>query len=100
MPNFNLAPVDDDNLDPVWPTKPSTAARRMTAGEARAAGNQRAEAAAGSVPVIGGVLKAGTQFMNMLASPDTKAGIVTGPVNAVSISAMPLATWCRASRLT
>ena len=84
MPNFNLAPVDDDNLDPVWPTKPSPAARGMTAGEARAAGNQRAEAAAGSVPVIGGVLKAGTQFMNMLASPDTKAGIVTGPVNAVS----------------
>jgi hypothetical protein len=79
MPNFNLAPLDKDNLDPVWPTKPSAAppARRMTVGEARATYARRSEAAAGP-------LKPVAQFMNTLASPDTKIGIFTGPLNAIS----------------
>jgi hypothetical protein len=83
-PLFTVPEVD--NLDPVWPAKPSTGVdpRRRTPAEARAYGNARAEAAVGSVPVIGGVLKAGAQFANTLASPDTKVGIFTGPVNGIS----------------
>jgi len=79
MPNFNLAPLDNDNLDPVWTDKPSAAPqpRRLTVGEARATYARRSEAAAGPLkPVV--------QFMNTLASPDTKVGIVTGPLNAIS----------------
>ena len=82
MPKFDLAPLGED-LDPVWPAKPS-AARKMSPAEARAAGNRRIEQGAASVPLIGGVLKPIAQFGNALASPDTKMGMFTGPVNGVS----------------
>ncbi|QTP86402.1 chromosome segregation ATPase-like protein [Synechococcus phage S-SRP02] len=87
MPAFNLAPIEDDSaFDPVVPTAPAAqagggnqaakpAAQRRPA--TRADVNQRLEAAAGP-------LKPLAQFMNVLASPDTKAGIFVGPVNAIS----------------
>lgn len=84
MPAFNLAPIDDDSaFDPVIPAVPSPA-QGGGGGEARprkpatrAETNQRIEQAAGP-------LKPLAQFMNALASPDTKAGLVVGPINAVS----------------
>ena len=87
MPKFNLAPSVDD-VQPQWPPAPQDNQKlkppRPSASQARAAGNARIEKAAGSVPLIGGVLKPMAQFANTLASPDTKVGIFTGPVNAVS----------------
>jgi len=80
MPKFNLAPLPD-NLDPAWPPKPQG---RPNAGQAKEIGNQRIEQGAASVPFIGGLLKPVAQFGNALASPDTKMGIFTGPVNGVS----------------
>jgi hypothetical protein len=79
MPKFNLAPVpagiDLEDLKPTYqPREVPTRARE----------NQRIEQAAASVPGIGPVLKPMAQFMNTLASPDTKMGIVTGPVNGIS----------------
>ena len=80
MPTFNLAPKPED-LDPQWdnraPQSTGDGTQRMTAGQARAYGNARAEAAAGP-------LKPLVQFANTLASPDTKMGIFTGPVNGIS----------------
>ena len=80
MPKFNLAPLPQD-LDPAWPPAPQG---RPSAGQAREIGNRRIEQAAASVPVIGGLLKPIAQFGNALASPDTKIGIFTGPVNGIS----------------
>jgi hypothetical protein len=80
MPKFNLAPLPQD-LDPAWPPAPQG---RPSAGQAREIGNRRIEQAAASVPVIGGLLKPIAQFGNALASPDTKVGIFTGPVNGIS----------------
>lgn len=69
MPKFNLAPLSDD-LNPVWPpVSPPKATRAQM--------NQSLENRLGPLKPLG-------QFMNTLASPDTKAGIVTGPINAVS----------------
>jgi hypothetical protein len=80
MPTFNLAPKPED-LDPQWddraPQSMGDGTQRPTAGQARAIGNARAEAAAGP-------LKPLVQFANTLASPDTKVGIFTGPVNGIS----------------
>ena len=81
MPKFDLPP-EVDSYEPTW--SPPKTPPKMGAGEARAAGNQRIENAAGSVPVVGPVLKGLTQFANVLASPDTKMGIFTGPVNGIS----------------
>lgn len=80
MPAFNLAPKPE-NLDPQWDDKaPQTmgdGTQRPTVGQARATYAQRSEAAAGPLkPVV--------QFANALASPDTKIGIFTGPVNGIS----------------
>lgn len=86
MPAFNLGPKPE-NLDPQWQPAPQTmgnGSQRPTVGQARTLGAQRSEAAAGSVPVVGGVLKPLVQFGNALASPDTKIGIFTGPVNGIS----------------
>lgn len=80
MPKFNLAPLPQD-LAPAWPPAPQS---RPSAGQAREIGNQRIEQGAASVPLIGGVLKPIVQFGNALASPDTKIGIFTGPVNGIS----------------
>lgn len=96
MPAFNLAPIEDDSaFDPVVPTAPAAqagggnqaakpAAQRRPA--TRADVNQRLEAAAGP-------LKPLAQFMNALASPDTKAGIVVGPINAVSKLGNAIGDW-------
>lgn len=83
MPAFNLAPIDDDAaFDPVVPSsqaaqggggKPQAQRKPVT----RAEMNRRLEASAGP-------LKPLAQFMNVLASPDTKAGLVVGPINAIS----------------
>lgn len=80
MPKFNLAPLPQD-LAPAWPPAPQG---RPSAGQAREIGNQRIEQGAASVPLVGGVLKPIVQFGNALASPDTKIGIFTGPVNGIS----------------
>lgn len=69
MPKFNLAPLSDD-LNPVWPpASPPKATRQQM--------NQSLENRLGPLKPLG-------QLMNTLASPDTKIGIVTGPINAIS----------------
>jgi hypothetical protein len=82
MPKFNLVAKPED-LAPQWENrKPSLS--NGTMGDYRARTAKQAEDAAASVPVVGGVLKPFTQFMNALSSPDTKMGIFTGPVNGIS----------------
>jgi hypothetical protein len=69
MPKFNLAPLSDD-LNPVWPpASPPKATRAQM--------NQSLENRLGPLKPLG-------QLMNTLASPDTKAGIFTGPINGIS----------------
>jgi hypothetical protein len=80
MPAFNLAPKPED-LDPQWenkaPQSMGDGTQKPTVGQARATYAKRSEAAAGPLkPVV--------QFANALASPDTKIGIFTGPVNGIS----------------
>ena len=80
MPAFNLAPKPED-LDPQWdnkaPQSMGDGTQRMSVGQARATYAKRSEAAAGPLkPVV--------QFANALASPDTKIGIFTGPINGIS----------------
>jgi hypothetical protein len=83
-PRFNLAPTPD-NLDPVWPPAPSTMGKvGPEKPTSRAALQQWAEKSAGSVPVLGGVLKPLTQFMGVVSSPDFVPSAVTGPANAIS----------------
>jgi hypothetical protein len=73
------------SLDPVWPKDNAGNSRAaVTAGEMRTMQNREIERVAGSVPLIGGALKPLAQFGNALASPDTKTGIFTGPVNGIS----------------
>ena len=76
-----------ENLDPVWPAngrQPGRTNAQLRPGELRAMGNRQREEMAASVPLIGGLLKPLVQFSNTLASPDTKVGIFTGPVNGIS----------------
>lgn len=82
MPNFNLAPLDPNNLDPVWPVGP--ARTRLPPRLDRAGRAREVERQAGNVPLIGGLLKPTYQFLNALGSPDTLAGAVVGPTNAIS----------------
>jgi hypothetical protein len=85
MPAFNLAPIEDESaFEPVVPTAPAAggggggaAAPAKKPKPTKAQMNQRLESAAGP-------LKPLAQFMNALGSPDVKAGIVTGPINAIS----------------
>jgi hypothetical protein len=84
MPAFNLAPIEDDSaFEPVVPTTPTAAGGGGAAAPekkpkpTRAQMNQRLESAAGPFKPL-------AQFMNTLASPDVKAGIVVGPINAIS----------------
>jgi len=80
MPAFNLAPKPED-LDPQWenkaPQSMGDGTQKPTVGQARATYAKRSEAAAGP-------LKPVAQFANALASPDTKIGIFTGPINGIS----------------
>lgn len=87
MPAFNLAPIEDDSaFDPVVPTEPAAGGgspaapsgekpkgRKPTRGEL----NSRLENNLGPLKPLG-------QLTNVLASPDTKAGLVVGPINAIS----------------
>lgn len=86
MPNFNLAPIEDDAaFEPVVPStqaaqggggKPSAKpGRQMDRAQARAEFIRRSEQ---------GPFKPAAQLFNALASPDTKIGIFTGPINAIS----------------
>lgn len=86
MPNFNLAPLDPNNLDPVWPVRTP---RRPTKAEMQRADEERA----GSVPLFGGILKPTQQFLNVVSSPDLKAGMVTGPFNAISKLTNSIGDW-------
>jgi hypothetical protein len=93
MPAFNLAPIEDDSaFEPVIPTPPAAAqggggSKPQRRGPVtRAEMNQRLEQAAGP-------LKPLAQFMNALASPDAKAGVVVGPINAVSKLGNAIGDW-------
>lgn len=85
MPNFNLPQgIDFDALQPTYPDEAAGAAGAKPQQVAppkrrpnRAQMERGLEAAAGP-------LKPLAQLMNTLASPDAKAGLVVGPVNAVS----------------
>jgi len=86
MPAFNLAPIEDDSaFDPVVPTEPAAGGGSSAPGQAKPQGrkptrgemNSRLENNLGPLKPLG-------QLMNVLASPDTKAGVVVGPINAIS----------------
>jgi hypothetical protein len=84
MPAFNLAPIEDDSaFDPVVPTQPTAggggagAPAKPPAKPTRAEMDKRFENSFGPLKPLG-------QLINTLASPDTKAGVVVGPINAVS----------------
>ena len=92
MPAFNLPQIDDfSDIEPVLPDvrpvpqqgggggKPQQGGGTQAARPRpnRAFWERRLESQAGP-------LKPFAQFMNTLASPDTKAGLVVGPINAVS----------------
>ena len=82
MPKFDLPP-EVDNYEPTW-SPPVQEGRRMNPGEAREYQGRLMEERAASVPVVGGVLKPLAQFANVLASPDAKMGVITGPINGIS----------------
>lgn len=86
MPAFNLAPIEDDSaFDPVVPTEPTAGGGSSAPGQAKPQGrkptrgemNSRLENNLGPFKPFG-------QLMNVLASPDAKAGLVVGPINAIS----------------
>lgn len=86
MPAFNLAPIEDDSaFDPVVPTEPTAGGGSSAPGQAKPQGrkptrgemNSRLENNLGPLKPLG-------QLMNVLASPDAKAGLVVGPINAIS----------------
>jgi hypothetical protein len=86
MPAFNLAPIEDDSaFDPVVPTEPTAGGGSAAPAQAKTQGrkptrgemNSRLESNLGPFKPLG-------QLMNVLASPDTKAGLVVGPINAIS----------------
>ncbi len=86
MPAFNLAPIEDDSaFDPVVPTEPTAGGGSSAPGQANPQGrkptrgemNSRLENNLGPLKPLG-------QLMNVLASPDAKAGLVVGPINAIS----------------
>lgn len=87
MPNFPF-PAAPTDLEPQWPPTPQTPERKLQPRAPqrldRAGRAAEVERQAGNVPVIGGVLKPTYQFLNALGSPDTLAGVVTGPVNGIS----------------
>ena len=87
MPNFPF-PTAPADLEPQWPPTPQTPERKLQPRPPqrldRAGRAAEVERQAGNVPVIGGALKPTYQFLNALGSPDTLAGVVTGPVNGIS----------------
>ena len=85
MPKFVL-PAEPDSYDPVYspPDEAVPIGRKPTPGEARADYARKTEELAASIPVVGGVAKPLMQFVNTLSSPDTKMGIITGPINGIS----------------
>ena len=93
MPAFNLPQIDDfSDIEPVipgaspMPTQQGGGGKPQQGGgtpqaarpkPTRAGWERRLESQAGP-------LKPFAQLMNTLASPDTKAGVVVGPINAIS----------------
>ncbi|MEB3168752.1 MAG: hypothetical protein VKK97_08470, partial [Synechococcaceae cyanobacterium] len=98
MPTFNLPQIDDFSaIEPSYDNDQQVAAQRGGGGSkpqqkpqrrpaTRADINRRLEASAGP-------LKPLAQLMNALASPDAKAGVVVGPVNAISKLGNALGDW-------
>ena len=94
MPAFNLAPIEDDSaFEPVIPTAPAqggggggTKPQQQRKPPTRAQTNQQFEKEAGP-------LKPLAQFMNAVNSPDFTAGMVVGPINAVSKIGNAIGDW-------
>jgi len=83
MPAFNLAPIDDAAaFEPVVPSSPAAQGGGGKPAPKPATG-PRGEVAR-RIESAAGPLKPLVQFMNVLASPDTRAGMIVGPINAVS----------------
>lgn len=92
MPAFNLAPIEDDAaFQPVVPTEPPAGGGGKPPAKPAQKNDLeklRDNSAAGRAAFIRrseqGPFKPAAQLFNALASPDTKIGIFTGPVNAIS----------------
>jgi hypothetical protein len=85
MPKFNLAPLPQD-LNPAWPPQPQVAEKKLSPPTALE--KLRDQSPSGRAEFIRrseqGPFKPAAQLFNALASPDTKMGIFTGPVNGIS----------------
>jgi hypothetical protein len=80
MPRFNLAPKPE-NLEPQWQ---NPAPQSLGTGKQTTIGNDPAARQEFIRQSEQGPFKPLAQLFNALASPDTKAGIVTGPINGAS----------------
>ena len=93
MPAFNLPQIDDfSDIEPVIPGASPMPTQQGGGGKSQQGGGTRQ--AARPKPTRAGLerrlesqagpLKPLAQLLNTLASPDTKAGVVVGPINAIS----------------
>lgn len=85
MPAFNLPQIDDfSDIEPVIPGA-SPMPTQQGGGTPQAARPKPTRAGLERVlEYQAGPLKPLAQLLNTLASPDTKAGVVVGPINAIS----------------
>lgn len=92
MPAFNLPQIDDfSDIEPVLPDVRPVPQQGGGGGKPQQGGGTQAARPRPNRAFLerrlesqAGPLKPFAQFMNTLASPDTKAGLVVGPINAVS----------------
>ena len=100
MPAFNLPNIEDFSaIEPVFPDPPAggSAPPATAGGGGPAKPRPRATRAQLNALVENklGPLKPLGQLLNTLASPETKAGVVVGPINAISKLGNALGDWAQ-----